>query len=191
MKTWTWVAGPLLGGLLLCAGPASTMAAFTAGASDSNSVSAISLPVALPLALTSVTVPNPKHKKTGVGQTISVGTVSDAIHETLTPSVSLTGVPGVTLDTGGATMAYGDSIPLIVDGVPKLKPGVYTATVTVSLGGFTESGSVTLTVKKPELEKALVSPSVDPSSQDGTSSPDLSPSTVPSTTPSSNATTPS
>lgn len=153
MKKSVWILGPMATGLMLALGAGSTFAGFTYEATVSGTAEAISLPTVLPLTVNAIESPDPGQPKSGVGQPVTFGEIRNAGSEAYAPAVSLSGVPGVQLESEPGSLQPGTSASLVLTDLAKAPPGKYTLTVTVALGGFSESNSVPVTIKDPKKDK--------------------------------------
>ena len=166
MKIRVWIAGSVIGGLLLGGGAGSTMAGFTASSSIAGSAQSISLPHVLPLALDPITAtatsPEPSQ---GAKQSVTLtslstlasgtaeqpanlGLLTNDGSEPYAPAISLS-IPGLTLMGAPGTLSPGQSASLSIGGLNTLKAGHYPLMVTVSLGNFTETVSTEITINQP------------------------------------------
>ncbi len=152
MKRQAWIVAPVAGAILLAGGAGSSMAGFTATATAQGTAQAISLAQVLPLTLNSIEAPDPGKAKSGVGQPIALGSLTNDGSESYSPIVQISGVSGVLLGGVVGTLAPGQSEFLTLGGLSHLRPGSYTVTVTVQLANFTETASTQITVKKPQKD---------------------------------------
>lgn len=163
MTKAAWILAPAAFLAMMAGGAGSTMAGFTAEANVAGSAQPISLPTALPVSLRGVTEPSMAPPTTGPVRPLVIGTMSNTLGTALSPEVMLDGPTGVNLVGRGTSLPGGSTLTLAIKGLAGLKPGKYPLTVTVQLGGFSESSSTVLTVTpKPLGVSSPVKPPLTP-----------------------------
>jgi len=81
--------------------------------------------------------------------TEDLGYVTNDTSESFTPTISITGVPGLSLSNTSETLEPSGMMAIDVTGLQKLAAGSYQVTVTLNLGNFTESSTDAITVNAP------------------------------------------
>lgn len=155
MKIRHWILGSAAVAVLLAAGAGSSMAGFTAQAEYEGNAQSATLASLFPLELNPIHITAAAKGSKGT-DAAPLGTLVDQPGGHV-PTVTFDGPSGLSLSSTSEPLTPGGVDGLTLDGLASLNPGQYTVTVTVSLGGFTESASTQVTVAPPP------SPSPSPS----------------------------
>ena len=156
MKIRHWILGSAAVAVLLAAGAGSSMAGFTAQAEYEGNAQSATLASLFPLELNPIHITAAAKGSKGT-DAAPLGTLVDQDPGGHVPTVTFGGPSGLSLSSTSEPLTPGGFDGLTLDGLASLNPGQYTVTVTVSLGGFTESASTEVTVAPPP------SPSPSPS----------------------------
>lgn len=157
----------ILSGIFVSHHTGDTWAGFTASAIVGGNAQALSVSQVLPLTLAPVKVVLPSKDKTSSApssaSSVSIGQLSNTTSETLQPEISLNGPTGLALGSLGS-LAGGSSVPLTLSGIDTLAPDTYSLTVSITVDGFTERQTTTLTVVMSKDKPAGKTPFKKPAS---------------------------